>query len=696
MRTTAVRLAERIEADQSVVILVPRHELGAEQIEALHLEHPMASFTAAIWRGRYREDPEFVGPQRPGKTKLMCWRSKEAQALETALLDVESNLCKKGRGKANAMYCPFYFQCGAQRQKQVRADIWLGAHELMAHPPPKAFGRVARVMVDESPLDAFMFGVDALADKDKYEIDLDALLTKPSWFSYFSLASDILMDGRSALYQVLDDLQVPIDKHHGAPLPRQDVQDFGGDSAAGNAFERFNGMSNGPKYKPKELIALEWRDKIEPPINPVMSTSEVEEQLTSAAENPMVKKLITLWSLLGNGSSGYNGRIQLHRGEHGRVIRMTGLRDIAEGWKVPTLICDATGDSELLRAIWPQLVCEVADWQQLPRPSSVKVSQIVDRAISKWAVAVEGKGKELVRRERAARRLYAAVLMKALSYGGADVGVVLYKSTEDWIRKNCFVPDWLKLYHHGATEGTNALESVRALFVIGRPLASPEAVSRMAEALVGDYVEERDYVTVPKGGRIPIVKDAAGNNAVMVDVWRHRNRFAERLRRQITEGGLIQAAGRARAGLRGRDNPLDLHLWTDVALPELGEVTPVLWDDVAVGLDEQMLATGGVWLENVSHAARAYPRLFTADGLEKARGRGKFAGAKTPDIPNIKTLISNVRSLRIDYQLVGPRQQHWHAESLLGLNATRIWLEERLGLLAKFEAVDVTVTAEAG
>ena len=56
--------------------------------------------------------------------------------------------------------------------------------------------------------------------------------------------------------------------------------------------------------------------------------------------------------------------------------------------------------------------------------------------------------------------------------------------------------------------------------------------------------------------------------------------MVERLHRQVTHGGLIQAAGRSRAGLRGPDEPLDLHLWTDVPLPELGPVEPQLWDDV--------------------------------------------------------------------------------------------------------------------
>ena len=120
-----------------------------------------------------------------------------------------------------------------------------------------------------------------------------------------------------------------------------------------------------------------------------------------------------------------------------------------------------------------------------------------------------------------ARRLYAAVLTKALEYGGADVGVIVYKSTREWIQKNCFVPDWLKLLHWGDLTGTNALQRVRAMFVIGRPLASPEDVTRQAEALFGTYIPQREYVVRQKQGRIPIIPDAAGNNCILVDVREH-------------------------------------------------------------------------------------------------------------------------------------------------------------------------------
>src|ERR1700732_4889487 len=133
-----------------------------------------------------------------------------------------------------------------------------------------------------------------------------------------------------------------------------------------------------------------------------------------------------------------------------------GKRFGCKAWNVPTLITDATGDAALLHAIWPDLIeAEPHGWQQLPRPKSLKISQLVDCSYSKWMIAVESKNRdpkeELARKAEAARAVYAAVLCKALDYSDAQVegeykvALVTYKSTEDWIRENCFVPSWLKL-----------------------------------------------------------------------------------------------------------------------------------------------------------------------------------------------------------------------------------------------------------
>jgi hypothetical protein len=256
------------------------------------------------------------------------------------------------------------------------------------------------------------------------------------------------------------------------------------------------------------------------------------------------------------------------------------------------------------------------------------------------------------------------------------------------IKKHCYVPPWLTIMHHGATTGTNILERVRAQFIVGRPMASPEDVTRITEALYGDYIPERSYRELRKSGRIPIVPDATGKNVIKVDTRVHRDPRGERVRRQVTEASQIQTEGRARAGLRSDAEPLDIHRWHDVPLPELGPVEPVLWGEGDAGLDGLMLAAGGVWLECIAHAVKAYPGLFEAEALKKARVRSKTTvGTLLINIPirDVPTVV---------YQLKGERQRRRHCVGLPGTDV-RAFLEARLGPLAYFE-VEIAPVRVAG
>jgi putative DNA primase/helicase len=678
MRTAAVKYLEE-HPTKTVVILVPYHNLSDEQLDRLREDHP--DVTAAVWRGRQRDDPEEPDPKHPGKLRKMCWRADEAKEVEAAMLDVGSHLCKQGRG-AEAIKCPFFDQCGYQRQKAIEARIWFAAHEVMVHKMPKAFGNVGWVLIDESPLDAFMLGVDS---NDPVELALDAL-REPVPSGLNELEQLMLEHGRSDLHRGLDKLMVPIDRHRGAPVTYVAMYMFDHTRWTRSA---------------RQMRALEWKGKVMPKIRPDMSPAQVRKLLKTAEGNGVVAVRALLWWLVEEALDAMDrsvrkeiqertsgemiwvntfvatvwGTIQLHRGEAGRVIRMVGQRRIAKGWGVQTLICDATGNAELLRVIWPNLEePEPHGWEQLPRPENVRIFQCVDRSKSKWDVAVEGKNpKEMARKVKSARELYGSVLAKALQYGGQDVGLITYKSTEESIRKNCFVPPWLKVFHFGALVGSNALATVRALFVVGRPLASTEAVTRQAEALFGHYIGGRDYRKRSKGGRIPIVPDAKGKNTIWVDAWEHPDPRAELLRRQVTEAAIIQAVGRARAGLRKAGEPLDVHLWTDVPVPELGPVVPVLWHEVDAGLDGAMLADGGMWLETIRDAAQAYRGLFTADGLKSARKGRRNPISKTPCLVSIR------------YQRAGAGQRPARGLALLDPPAARAWLEARLGPLVRFD-----------
>ena len=67
MRAAAVQYVTE-QPNKTVVILMPRHRLGEEQIEMLQQEHPDGNYSAAVWRGRHADDPERHDPQRPANT----------------------------------------------------------------------------------------------------------------------------------------------------------------------------------------------------------------------------------------------------------------------------------------------------------------------------------------------------------------------------------------------------------------------------------------------------------------------------------------------------------------------------------------------------------------------------------------------------------------------------------------------------
>ena len=77
IRAEAVRFVTE-HPDKTVVILMPRHKLGDEQVELLQQEHPDGKYSAAVWRGRHAEDPH----SRNEPKDKMCQRSEDAKEVE--------------------------------------------------------------------------------------------------------------------------------------------------------------------------------------------------------------------------------------------------------------------------------------------------------------------------------------------------------------------------------------------------------------------------------------------------------------------------------------------------------------------------------------------------------------------------------------------------------------------------------------
>lgn len=634
---------------RSVAFAVPRHDLADEQAEAFRAL-PLVKrhgLTVAVWRGRGAADPEA-----PSET--MCRRYDEAKAVERAGLDVDTTLCRRKIGEEE-IRCPLYEACAYQTQRKARADLWFCAHQLPFIQKPAAFGDLAALFVDESPWQAAVEGVDG----PPFDLLVSAI-GQDCEIPGDEISTGELRELRGLLHQVLAGESGPV-----RPAKLKAV--FQGQTSASTARK------------------LEWRRKVDPDIRPDMSPAEVGRALQAAAGNATIARLVRLWTLVEELLHPFHGieasgRLEVIEAEGRKVVRMRGLRSPRDGWAVPTLLADATIDVELLRPIWPAV--EPCQRYAVAMPH-VSISQVVDRAFSKVTLCPDETTDEAERTRRGnnALKVYAKLLHDARRYDG-EVLAIVPLGVEGHLRERAFLPGWLHLAHHGGVAGIDAWKGVQAVYVVGRPLAPSDGVSRTAAALTGRAVTARDYEATTS--TIP-TKDGGG---IEVEAWRHPDEMAERVRWQITEASLLQALGRGRGVLRSAADPLDVHLWTDVPLPELGPVEALVWDQLPVTLDDEMLAAGGVALQNAADAVRAYPDLFrSTEAVKKARQRESGEGSRWGHYPKDKYSIGPCPHLaavtyRRDVPRAGPAVAYVSRSLLPTL---RTWLESRLGPLAMLE-----------
>ena len=90
-------------------------------------------------------------------------------------------------------------------------------------------------------------------------------------------------------------------------------------------------------------------------------------------------------------------------------------------------------------------------------------------------------------------------------------------------------------------------------------------------------------------------------------------------------------------------------------MPEAsGPVTPMLWADVAPGLDGLMIATRrGVWLSSSTDAELAYPNVLSAEGLKKARKSHKWDIRKRKSLFPVSHFVQGLYGINAPAAVVG-------------------------------------------
>jgi putative DNA primase/helicase len=651
---------------RKVVYAVPRHVLGAEQVAAFEA----LGISAMLWKGRTAPDPTDENPDR-----LMCLDTDATfDALEIEH-PVEQSCCKVKNG-AELLLCPWFHDCGYQRQKPLAqaAQVIVCAHDSLFHMKPQAIGEVALLVIDEAFWQSGLRGLDGKATltQDGLEPGRTSLTCYNGKGKMDVGATADLVAARERLCKALrvtepGPLRVglleaigltPDDCRHAATLERRRMRDAG----------------------------------LRPGMSPVERRKRIESVLPQAGE-PWAPpgRCATLWLILAealeNGHDAAGAELVHEMTEAGsvRALRLRWRSPMRTGWaaQAPILHLDATLRPELVQTYLPRIDIgePVSARQPHVRVRQVTGSPTSARALSPSADAPERDRKAAVTRLRDLQAWIDLRARQCRRPGQAiDLLVVGQKAAIDAIR-SAGLPPRVEAVHFNALSGLDRWGGIGGMVVLGRTLPAPRTVELIATTLTG-------RVPAPNpedaGWWYPMVERRirlAGDRTAPLAMEEHADPIAEAVRWCICEGELIQAMGRGRGVNRTAATPLEIDLLTDVVLPVTVDAL-VPWSDLRP-TRRDLMALSGIVLENAADMAACFPELWsTAAAARQDRSRS-VTNCYYRDLYNSQMSHS---SAEVTYRPEGPGHRARTARvDLSRIPDPEAWLTNRLGPLASFE-----------
>jgi len=651
---------------RKVVYAVPRHDLGAEQVAAFEA----LGLSAILWKGRTAPDPNDDNPDR-----LMCLDTEATfDALEIEH-PVEQSCCKVKNG-AVLLLCPWFHDCGYQRQKPLAqaAQVIVCAHDSLFHMKPQAIGEVGLLVIDEGFWQSGLRGLDGKATltQDGLEPGRTSLTCYNGKGKMDVGATADLIAARERLCKALRVTEpgplrlglleavglTPEDCRHTATLERRRMRDAG----------------------------------LRPGMSPVERRKRIEAVLPPTGE-PWAPpgRCATLWLILAealeNGHDAAGAELVHEMTEAGsvRALRLRWRSRMRAGWaaQAPILHLDATLRPELVQTYLPRIDigAPVAARQPHVRVRQVTSSPTSARALSPSADAPERDRKAAATRLRDLRAWIDLRARQCHRPGQAiDLLVVGQKAAIDALR-SAGLPPRVEAVHFNALSGLDRWGGIGGMVVLGRTLPAPRTVELIATALTG-------CVPAPNpqdaGWWYPMLERRvrlAGDRTAPLAMEMHSDPIAEAVRWSICEGELIQAMGRGRGVNRGAATPLEIDLLTDVVLPVTVDAL-VPWSDLRPTRCDLMALTG-ILLENAADMAACFPELWsTAAAARQDRSRS-VTKCYYRDLYNSQMSHS---SAEVAYRPegAGHRTRSAHVD-LARIPDPEAWLTNRLGPLASFE-----------
>lgn len=414
-----------------------------------------------------------------------------------------------------------------------------------------------------------------------------------------------------------------------------------------------------------------WRMQ-DPGLRPGLEGGNRRAAVRIAAENARIQDLVSLWKAIErvlDRNSVLSGGLRIAPpdalGRHRIDLRrVRALHESLRG--KPILHLDATMRADLIRTILPDITIESID---VAAPC-MQLRHVQGSFGKTMLCPKPGLAREEVRRrENRLRECVDYVRWQARRIYPKPVLVVTYQAIEAAFEG---IPN-VEVAHFNAVAGLDCYRDVAMLISIGRPLPS----SIELEALAGAYFDNAPagrYRRARAGIRM------RGGSVLGIDVIRHEDGMTETLRAAICDDELIQVIGRGRGINRTPDNPLEVHVLADVALPLVYDQL-TSWDLEKPDVFQQMLLAG-LAVDSPSDAFALHQELFASENAAKlALARGAFKGQNP-----IKDSYREMTLKSAAYRRAGRGrswQRVWWVEGCE--NDMRLLLEATLGSLAGWQ-----------
>ena len=651
---------------RKVVYAVPRHDLGADQVAAFEA----LGLRAMLWKGRSAPDPTDDNPDR-----LMCLDTEATfDALEIEH-PVEQSCCKLKNG-AELLLCPWFRDCGYQRQKPQAqaAQVIVCAHDSLFHMKPQAIGEVGLLVIDEGFWQSGLRGLDGKATltQDGLEPGRTSLTCYNGKGKMDVGATADLIAARERLCKALRVTEpgplrlglleavglTPDDCRNAATLERRRMRDAG----------------------------------LRPGMSPVERRKRIEAVLPPAGE-PWAPpgRCATLWLVLAealeNGHDAAGAELVHEMTEAGsvRALRLRWRGTMRKGWaaQAPILHLDATLRPELVQTYLPRIDIGTPVAARQPH---VRVRQVTGSPTSARAMTPSADAPERDRKAAASRLrdLAAWIALRARQCrrpaARVDLLIVGQKAAIDALRATG-LPPRVEAVHFNALSGLDRWGDVGGMIVMGRTLPAPRTVELIAMALTGRMPTPNPenvgwwYPMAERRVRL------AGDRTAPLSMEAHADPIAEAVRWSICEGELIQAMGRGRGVNRTADTPLEIDLLTDVVLPVIVDAL-VPWSDLCP-TRRDLMALSGIVLENAADMAACFPELWSSAAAARQDRSRSVTNCYYGDLYNSQMSHS---SAEVTWRPEGPGHRARTARvDLARIPDPEAWLTNRLGPLASFE-----------